>query len=63
MAAVHHSAFSNCFNIRERARVSRAVAESVERQQTKIESRFDHFRIDLREGRHQSSLEAKPRDS
>jgi len=57
MAAVHHSAFSNCFNIRERARVSRAMAEAIERQQAKIESKFDRFCVDLREGRR---CEAKP---
>jgi len=57
MAAVHHAAFSNCFNIRERARVSRMVAEAVERQQARVEPRFDRFRADLREGRR---CEARP---
>jgi len=41
MAAVHPSAFANSFNIRERARLSRVVAESVERQSSRIEARFD----------------------
>jgi hypothetical protein len=66
MAAVHPSAFANSFNIRERARLSRVVAESVERQSSRIEARFDRFRVDMRESRRQSpiaSLEAKPRDS
>jgi hypothetical protein len=57
VAAVHHSAFSNCFNIRERARMSRVVAEAIERQQARVEPKFDRFRVDLREGRH---YEAKP---
>jgi hypothetical protein len=50
MASVHHAAFSNSFNIRERARISRSLAESIERQQAKIESKFDRFRVDLHEG-------------
>jgi hypothetical protein len=55
MSAVHHSAFSNCFNIRERARISRSLAESVERQQTRVEK---HQRVGLWEPRR--SPEAKP---
>jgi hypothetical protein len=63
MMATHHAAFSGQFNVAERARMSRMVAEAVERQQARIESRFDRFRADLRESRRQSpiaSLEAKP---
>ena len=49
--------FGRHFDLVERARMSRAVAESVERQQARIKSRFDRFRVDLREGRR---CEAKP---
>jgi hypothetical protein len=62
--AIHHAAFSGQFDVASRARRSRTVAEAIERQQARVEPRFDRFRIDLREGRRQSpiaSLEAKPR--
>ena len=53
MAATHHAAFSNSFNVRERARMSRILAEAVDRQ-TRGEK---HQRVGLWEPRR--SLEAK----
>jgi hypothetical protein len=58
MSAVHHSAFSNCFNIRERARMSRTLAEAVERQQSRGELKYPQFRADLRQ-QTRAELEAK----
>jgi hypothetical protein len=51
------NAFCGQFDVASRARRSRTLAESVERQQAKIESKFDRFRIDLHEGHR---CEAKP---
>ena len=51
------NAFCGQFDVASRARRSRAMAEAVERQQAKIESKFDRFRVDLREGRR---CEARP---
>jgi hypothetical protein len=45
------NAFCGQFNIAERFRAARSLASLIERQQAKIESRFDRFRIDLHEGR------------
>jgi hypothetical protein len=44
------TAFCGQYNIAERFRAARSLASLIERQQAKIESRFDRFRIDLREG-------------
>ena len=60
MSAVHHSAFSNCFSVRERARRSRAVAELIGRQQSRAEDIWPKAFLTrpLHEGRR--SLEARP---
>jgi len=52
--AVHRASFSSQYNIIERFRVSRMMAEAIERQSYRAESK--HFR-ELRESRR---FEAKP---
>jgi hypothetical protein len=51
------NSFCGQFDVARRVRRSRMLAEAIDRQQAKIESKFDRFRVDLREG---YRCEAKP---